>query len=248
MSVSQMRVEDRLAGASNWSPWKARMVFVLEDLELWDIVEAVVPPIPVTAPVLVAEFRRRNNKAKRIICDAVRDHIIPHLTGKTCAFEMWASLCKLYESSNENRIMVLHDRLRGIHMLEDESVTSFLGRYTQIRDELAAVGEVVNPNSLVRQAMNSFTKSWGPFVRGIVAREVMPTWERMWDDFVQEEIRLAAEASGQQQQQQTVSGDEELALWTKGKKKTGVEVGRVPSLGPHHREERAAAAVGRGET
>jgi hypothetical protein len=41
MSVSQMRVEDRLARASNWSPWKARMVFVLEDLELWDIVEAV---------------------------------------------------------------------------------------------------------------------------------------------------------------------------------------------------------------
>jgi hypothetical protein len=40
MSASQMRVEDRLAGASNWSPWKARIVFVLEDLELWDIVEA----------------------------------------------------------------------------------------------------------------------------------------------------------------------------------------------------------------
>jgi hypothetical protein len=43
--------------------------------------------------------------------------------------------------------------------------------------------------------MNSFTKSWDPFVWGIVSREVMPTWERMWDDFVQEEIRLAAEAS-----------------------------------------------------
>jgi hypothetical protein len=249
MSVSQMRVEDRLAGASNWSPWKARMVFVLEDLELWDIVEAVVPPIPVTAPVLVAEFRRRNNKAKRIICDAVRDHIIPHLTGKTCAFEMWASLCKLYESSNENRIMVLHDRLRGIHMLEDESVTSFLGRYTQIRDELAAVGEVVNPNSLVRQAMNSFTKSWGPFVRGIVAREVMPTWERMWDDFVQEEIRLAAEASGHSSnssRQFLVMRN--LLFGQRARRRLAVEVGKVPSLGPHHREERAAAAVGRGET
>jgi hypothetical protein len=76
----------------------------------------------------------------------------------------------------------------------------------------------VDPNSLVRQAMNSFTKPWGPFVRGIVAKEVMPTWERMWDDFVQEEIRLVAEASGQQQQQ-TGRGDEDLALWTKGKKK-----------------------------
>jgi hypothetical protein len=226
-----MRVEDRLAGASNWSPWKVRMVFVLEDLELWDIVEAVVPPIPVTAPVLVAEFRRKNNKAKRIICDAVRDHIIPHLTGKTCAYEMWASLCKLYKSSNEHRKMVLHDRLRGIHMLEDETVTSFLGRYTQIRDELAAIGEVVNPNSLVGQAMNSFTKPWDPFVRGIVAREVMLTWERTWDDFVQEDIRLAAEASGQQQQQQTVSGDENLALWTKGKKKTNRGGWQGPKFG-----------------
>jgi hypothetical protein len=51
MSASQMRVEDRLAGTSNWSSWKARMVFVLEDLELWNIVEVVVPAIPVTAPV-----------------------------------------------------------------------------------------------------------------------------------------------------------------------------------------------------
>jgi hypothetical protein len=50
--------------------------------------------------------------------------------------------------------------------------------------------------------MNNFTKRWGPFVRGIVSREVMPTWDRMWDDFVQEEIRLASEASRQRKQQQ----------------------------------------------
>jgi hypothetical protein len=141
----------------------------LEDLELWDIVEAVVLVPPATAPVLLVEFKKRNNKAKRTICDAVRDHIIPHLTEKAYAYEMWASLCKLYQSTNENRKMVLHDRLRGICMLKSESVTSFLGRYTQIRDELGAVGEVVAPNSMVRTALNNFTKPWGPFVCGIVA-------------------------------------------------------------------------------
>jgi hypothetical protein len=220
MSASQMRVEDRLAETSNWSSWKARMIFVLEDLELWDIVEPVVPPIPFTAPILGPEFKKMNNKAKRTISDTVRDHIIPHLTGKAHAYEMWASLCKLYESSNENQKMVLRDQLRGIHMFKDESVTSFLGRYTQIRDELGAVDEVVEPNSLVRQALNSFTKLWGPFVRDIVSREVLPTWERMWDDFVHEEIRLSSEASGQrqQQQQQTGRGEEDLSLWAKGKK------------------------------
>jgi hypothetical protein len=68
----------------------------------------------------------------------------------------------------------------------------------------------------------------------------MPTWERMWDGFIQEEI---VEASGQrqQQQQQIGQGEEDLALWTKGKKK-----------GPNHRgveEEREAVvrAVVRGE-
>jgi hypothetical protein len=102
----------------------------------------------------------------------------------------------------------------------------------------------VNPNSMVRTTLNSFTKPWGPFVRDIVAREVMPTWERMWDDFVQDETRLITEASGQQQQ--SGQGDEDLALWTKGKKKTDRGGRQGPSLGPHHREERAT--VGRRET
>jgi hypothetical protein len=154
---------------------------------------------PDTDPILLVEFRKRNNKAKRTICDAVWDHIIPHLTGKAWEFEMWASLCKIYESSNENRKMVMYDRLRGICMLEDESVTSFLGQYTQIRDKLGAVGEVVDPYSMVRTTLNNFTKPWGRFVHGIVSREIMPTWERLWDDFVQEETRLISEASGQHQ-------------------------------------------------
>jgi hypothetical protein len=109
MSASQMRVEDRLAGASNWSPWKAKIVFILEDLELWDIVELPIAVPPAISPVLLAELRKRNNKTKRTMCDVVRVHIIPHLIGKDYAFEMWASLCKLYQSSNQNRKMVLFD-------------------------------------------------------------------------------------------------------------------------------------------
>jgi hypothetical protein len=85
-------------------------------------------------------------------------------------------------------------------MLKNELVTSFLGCYTQIRDDLGAVREVVDPNSMARTTMNRFTKPWATFVRDIVSREVMPTWERMWDDFVQEETRLVEKAFGQHQQ------------------------------------------------
>jgi hypothetical protein len=151
---------------------------------------------------------------------------------------MWESLCKLYESSNENQKLVLHDRLRGIHMLEDESITSFLGRYTQIKDDLGVFEEVVDPKSMARKYLNSFTKPWGPFVRDIVSREVMPTWERMWDDFVQEETRLVTKAYGQyQQQHQLFQGDEDLSLWTKGTKKTDRGGRQGPKFGTPPRGE-----------
>jgi hypothetical protein len=45
---------------------------------------------------------KNNIKAKRIILDAIKDHVIPHVTGKANAYEMWESLTKLYQSSNEN--------------------------------------------------------------------------------------------------------------------------------------------------
>jgi hypothetical protein len=93
--------------------------------------------------------------------------------------------------------MVLQDKLKSIQMLDSESVTSFLGRFTQIRDELAVVGEIVEPEFMVRTTLNSFTKPWGSFVRGIVSREVMTTWEILRDDFVQEEMRCISESSGQ---------------------------------------------------
>jgi hypothetical protein len=38
-------------------------------------------------------------------------------------------------------------------------------------------------------ALNGFSKSWDVFVRGVVAREKLPDWQRLWDDFVQEEIQ-----------------------------------------------------------
>jgi hypothetical protein len=57
------------------------------------------------------------------------------------------------------------------------------------------VGDIVDPNFLVRTTLNKFSKPWGSFVRGIVSREVMPTWERLLDDFVQKELRCNSGAT-----------------------------------------------------
>lgn len=147
MASIGLRVEDRLDGGGNWTSWRATIVSLLEEYELWEIVEtAVVVP---TDLVSLVEFKKKNIKAKRIILDSVKDHIIPHVVGRDFAFQMWESLNNLYQSSNQNRKMVLREKLRSTRMARGESMTTYLTRVSQVWDELAAVGETVDSAELI---------------------------------------------------------------------------------------------------
>jgi hypothetical protein len=49
-------------------------------------------------------------------------------------------------------------------MSKSDTVASYLMRITQIRDQLVAIGEVVDDIELVNVALNGFPGSWEPFV------------------------------------------------------------------------------------
>ena len=100
----------------------------------------------------------------RIILDAIKDHVIPHISAKDHAHEMWTALTGLFESSNENRKMVLREKLKSIKMVKGEVCMTYLTRISQVRDELATVGEVVTGPELVRTALNGVTAPWVVFV------------------------------------------------------------------------------------
>ena len=42
MATVELRVEDRIDGGRNWTPWKAMIILLLEEGELWKIVESAV--------------------------------------------------------------------------------------------------------------------------------------------------------------------------------------------------------------
>ena len=60
----------------------------------------------------------------------------------------------------------------------------YLTRLTQIKDDLGAVGSKTKDEELVRIALDGFSKPWDTFVKGVVARQKLPNWQRLWDDFV----------------------------------------------------------------
>ena len=72
-------------------------------------------------------------------------------------------------------------------MIDAGTVTTYLTKFFQVRDELGAASEKMEDEELVRYALNGFTAKWNTFVQGVVAREKLPDWTRLWDDFVQEE-------------------------------------------------------------
>ena len=77
---------------------------MLEENELWDEVvhnttanPIVVPPS--TDAATLTAFNK-DIKARRIILDAVKDHVIPHISSKTRAYQMWDALTGLFQISN----------------------------------------------------------------------------------------------------------------------------------------------------
>ena len=49
--ATELRLEDRLDGVVNFIPWKARIVLILQESELWEIVNNTVAD-PVTIPIV----------------------------------------------------------------------------------------------------------------------------------------------------------------------------------------------------
>jgi hypothetical protein len=211
--AASIRYEDHLDGISNDLQWKVCLSVVLKENKIYSYVNSVVAALA-TDLVALDLHEVKEAKAQRNILNGVKDHLIPHLAEKKTAKEMWDALKNLFEAKNENQKMALRAKLHDTKMGE-ESVSSYLPRVAQVKDELAAVGEVISDYELVRIALNGFTKDWEVFVKCVVGREHLPDWGRLWDDFTQEEIRERSQSSDQKVDRV----DENVALVTKSKKK-----------------------------
>jgi len=73
-------------------------------------------------------------RAKSIILDGVKDHVVPHITENDRANEMWEALKKLYQHTSMQRRMLLENQLRSYQMQKGEQFDPFLGQLKEIRD------------------------------------------------------------------------------------------------------------------
>ena len=110
MVVNGLRDQDRLDGASNFVIWKARILAELDKNRIKDYALKTIVVLVDVDPL--KKYDKAQAKAKCVILDGVKDHMIPHIVEKDTAREMWEALTTLYEGTSVQRKMFLESQLR----------------------------------------------------------------------------------------------------------------------------------------
>ena len=160
------------------------MEAVLEDNGLKEFIDKDVPKPYVVDAANLDAWKKKVAKARRILLEGVRDHIVSSLHGKTTPHAMWKVLMDLFQNNSEHRKLVLKDKLRKIKMEKGDSIPKYLTKFVQCRDELGSVGITVVDDDLVSLDLLGLPKSWHSYQDFVNGREKFSYWERLWLDLV----------------------------------------------------------------
>ena len=76
-------------------------------------------------------------------------------------------------------------------MNKDEGVGPFFTKIAQVRDQLTAIGVVVDDDDLVHTVVDGLPNSWETFLASVSGCENQPKFERLWHDCLEEEGRTS---------------------------------------------------------
>ena len=153
------------------------MEAVLEDNGLKGYIDADVPKPAATDTANLDAWQKKVAKARRILLEGVRDHIVSSLHGKTTPHTMWKVLTDLFQNRSDHRKLALKDKLKKIKMEKGNSIPKYLTKFVQCRDELGSVGIIVIADDLVSLALIGLPKSWHSYQDSVNGREKFPDWE-----------------------------------------------------------------------
>ena len=155
-------------------------MLILEEHDLEGFIEAKVPEPE--GDEAKARHKKSLIKAKRILSDSIKDHLIPHVSSLKTPKEMFDALSRLYEGKNINRKMTLRTQLKGVQMQDSKSIQSYFTRVSQLKEQIETIGDSVSEAELVMTTMNGLPRPWDPFIKGVCSRRKLTKFSRLWED------------------------------------------------------------------
>lgn len=134
-------VEDRLDGGSNYGSWNPRVLIALEECGVKDYAVREVP-MP-EEEERQASWRRHDVKARKILMDSVKSHLIFHISKVEIAKYMFDIFKNIFECDSISKLIALRTQLHTVKIKRSESMDSYFTRVAEIRDHLGNVSEVI---------------------------------------------------------------------------------------------------------
>jgi hypothetical protein len=131
-----MKSKNKLEGASNFKAWKTRIDLILaKNNKVLDIVEPQFEEGKEKEPqnvVVMEKFKGNDINAMSIIVDSVKYHLIPYISHLDSSKKMYDALTNLFSVRNIGQVTSLKNEFRDIKMNDDESITSYFVRISQL--------------------------------------------------------------------------------------------------------------------
>jgi DNA integrity scanning protein DisA with diadenylate cyclase activity len=180
-----MKSKNKLDGASNFISWKTRIDLILSKNKVLDIVKGKIVELEFEEGkekephnvVVMEKFKDNDINSMSIIVDYIKYHLIPYISDIDSFMNMYDALTNLFSVRNIGQVMSLKNELCDMEMNDDDNITSYFVRISQLRDKLPTIEEITLEKELVNIVLNGLPKTWDAFSARINTRKEYPTFE-----------------------------------------------------------------------
>jgi hypothetical protein len=132
------------------------------------------------------KFKDNDINSTSIIVDSIKYHLIPYISHIDSSKKMYDALTNIFSVRNIGQVMSLKNELRDMNMNDDDKITSYFVRISQLRDQIQSIEEIISEKELVNIVLNGLPKIWDAFVASMNTRKEYPTFEELWTCCAQE--------------------------------------------------------------
>jgi hypothetical protein len=126
------------------------------------------------------KFKDVDINAMSIIVYSIKYHLIPYISHIGSSKKMYDSLTNIFSVRNIGQVMSLKNELHDMKMNDDDNITSYFVRISQLRDQLQAIEEITSEKELVNIVLNGLPKTRDVFSTRMNIRKEYPTFEELW--------------------------------------------------------------------
>src|SRR3979490_655949 len=149
----------------NWSSWKREILATARERGLYAIIlgtdtTPTTPSSTTSFTQLMDEWHDRNNSAYNQILVCVSPELQTAIDDTDIAHESWNILLGKFESHDPSKISIVRTRYETYHMVEGQSVITYLTVMREYRTQLKKMGEIIADSTHAATILRNIPESW----------------------------------------------------------------------------------------